>query len=301
VASSIPSQATSRPAISREGLEVSRYDQVSGLLLAVLLIFGFVTLMTFVIWLSTRMFWLSPAVPVRVLEDVGGGGSGESFAGAQRELEEPSPEEVQEMTEPPVEQSLMSIASVVTAEAVELEALEGSSSVGRGEGDGTGDGRGKGPGGPGTSDGIPAYERWEIRMSATNLEEYARVLDFFQVELGVAGGGNPNVEYASKLSAQTPSVRVGAPKAEKRLRFLHRSGELRQADRQLATKAGINPTGRIVFQFYPEQTYRLLLTLEHDRMGNRRIKDVLRTVFGVRGTAGRYEFFVIEQHYLGGA
>lgn len=271
------------------------------MLVAVLILFGFVTLMMFVIWLSTRMFWLSPAVPVKVLEDVGGGGSGENFSGSQREFEEPSPEEVQELTEPPVEQSLQTISSVVTAEAVELEALDGSSSFGKGSGDGTGDGRGKGPGGPGTSDGIPAYERWEIRMSASNVEEYARVLDFFKVELGVAGGGNPNVEYVSQLSANTPRVRIGAPKDEKRLRFLHRQGELRQADRQLVAKAGVNAGGRVVFQFYPQETYQLLLTLENARMGNHRIKDVLRTVFGVRGTAGRYEFYVIDQQYLGGS
>jgi hypothetical protein len=279
---------------------VSRYDQVSGMLVAVLCILGFITLMMFMIWLSTRMFWLSPAVPVKVLEDVGGGGSGESFAGGERQLEEPSPEEVREVTEPSVVESLQAISSVVTAEAVELEALEGSSSVGRGQGEGTGDGRGKGPGGPGTSDGIPAYDRWEIRMSAGNLDEYARQLDFFQVELGVAGGGNPNVEYASKLATATPRVRQGAPKDEKRLRFLHRSGELRQADRQLVAKAGINVAGRVVFQFYPQETYLQLLTKEHERMGSRRIKDVLRTVFGVRNAGGRYEFYVIDQQYLGG-
>jgi hypothetical protein len=236
-----------------------------------------------------------------VLEDVGGGGSGDSFAAGERELEEPSPEEVQELTEPPVEQSLQSITSIVTTEAVELETLEGSSSVGRGAGDGTGDGRGVGPGGPGTSDGIPAYERWEIRMSAVNLDEYARQLDFFQVELGVAGGGNPNVEYVSRLATATPRVRIGAPKDERRLRFLHRTGELRQADRQLVAKAGVNATGRVVFQFYPQETYLQLLAKEHERMGNRRIKDVLRTVFGVRGNAGRYEFFVIDQQYVAGS
>ena len=77
-----------------------------------------------------------------------------------------------------------------------------------------GDGRGKGPGGPGTSDGIPAYERWEIRMSAANLDEYAKQLDFFKVEIGVAGGGSPNVDYVSNLAAAKPTVRVGDPNLE---------------------------------------------------------------------------------------
>jgi hypothetical protein len=36
-------------------------------------------------------------------------------------------------------------------------------------------------------------------------------------------------------------------------------------------------------------------------MGKRRIKDVKRTVFGVRTAGGRYEFYVISQEYIGGA
>jgi hypothetical protein len=279
------------------GLSVSRYDQVSGMLVAVLIILGFITLMMFLIWLSTRVFWVEPPVPVTLL-DVGGGGSGQ-VAGGEREFEEPNPEEINEVVDPPIEQTIESLVAVVTTEAQQLDAVEGSTSLGTGQGEGTGDGRGKGPGGPGTEDGIPAYERWEVRMSAANVDEYARQLEFFGVELGVAGGGNPNVEYIFKLTAPKPSVRRGDPKAEKRLRFLHKSGELRKADRELAARAGVPTDGRVVFQFYSEQMYKTLLQLEYDRKGKRTISQVRKTVFGVRGTGGRYEFFVIEQHYLG--
>jgi hypothetical protein len=295
-ASSHPPTRASLPRTSEE-LGVSRYDQVAGLLVAVLLVLGFVTFMMFLVWLSSQVFWVQPPVAVKMLEDVGGGGSGEMAAGEQQ-LEEPSPEELQEVVEPPIEQSIQAISEVVSTEAEALEALEGATSFGKGEGDGQGDGRGKGPGGPGTSDGIPAWERWEVRLKADQLAEYARQLDFFQVELGVAGGGNPNVEYVSNLSAAKPTVRVGSPKDEKRLRFLHQSGELRQADRELVAKAGINSSGRVVFQFYSPATYQKLLELENAKMGNRRIKDVRRTVFGVRGPAGRYELYVIDQQYI---
>jgi hypothetical protein len=135
-------------------------------------------------------------------------------------------------------------------------------------------------------------------MSAASLDEYARQLDYFRVELGVAGGGNPNVVYIANLAAARPAVRVGNPRDERRLRFLHRSGELRQADRQLAAKAGVNTEGRVVFQFYDENMYRRLLTLEAARRGTRRIAEVRRTIFGVKKTGALYEFFVIDQHYL---
>ena len=282
-------------------LEVSRYDQVAGLLLAVLVVLGCVTLMMFVLWLSSRMFLLQPPVAVEVLEDVGGGGSGENLAGSPQELQEPSPEEVQQVEEPSVTDSISALAAIVSSEVQTLETLEGASSTGQGEGQGQGDGRGVGPGGPGTSDGIPAWERWEIQMAADTLPEYARRLDFFKVELGVAGGGKPNVDYISALSSPKPRLRTGAPKDEKRLRFLHRSGQLRDADRALAAKAGVNTAGRVVFQFYDQQTYNTLLRLENAKMGKRRIKEVKRTVFGVRQTGQRYEFYVISQEYIGGA
>src|SRR5262245_52712784 len=282
-------------------LRVSRYDQVAGILLSTLLVFGSITLLMFFVWLSSRLVWQAKAVPVTVLEDVGGGGSG-TVLGSEQQFEEPSPAEVQQTTaeQIPVEQSLSSISTVVAAKAPEFDAIYGSPSLGSGEGTGMGDGRGKGPGGPGTSDGIPAYERWEIRMTASNLDEYAKQLDFFKVELGVAGGGSPNVDYVANLSAARPTVRVGDPKAEHRLRFLHRSGELRAADRQLAAKAGVRTDGRVVFQFYNEATYRNLLAIEAARKGNRRIKDVRRTIFGVRANRGGYEFYVIDQEYMGG-
>jgi len=138
-------------------------------------------------------------------------------------------------------------------------------------------------------------------MTAPNDVEYAKLLDFFKVELGVAGGGRETVDYISNLSAPKPTVRTGDPKKENRLRFLHRSGELRQADRRLAANAGVKTDGRIVFQFYDQATYNKLLALENAKMAPRRIREVRRTIFGVRGAPGRYEFYVIDQHYIGGA
>ena len=45
--------------------------------------------------------------------------------------------------------------------------------------------------------------------------------------------------------------------------------------------------------------YRTLLGLEAARKGNRRISEVRRTVFGIRAVGSRYDFYVIEQQYLG--
>jgi len=304
----------SSPATSRSsnpvtsGLEVSRYDQVAGSLVSVLVVMGVLVAAMFVLWLASLPVRIPTAAPVRVLEDVGGGGFGDNFTpGMQREFFEPTSDEVplppstETSTVESIADSLAAVSTVVSSEAQTLDYLEGpTGGQGRGSGTGMGDGTGRGPGGPGTSDGIPAWERWEVRMSAERIEDYAKQLDFFKVELGVAGGGNPNVDYISNLSAAKPKVRVGAPKDEKRLRFLHRSGQLRQADRELAAKAGVNTTGRVVCQFYSPQMYDTLLKLENDRMGKRRIREVRRTVFGVKTVGAKYEFFVISQEYRSG-
>ncbi len=270
------------------------------MLVAVLVLLGTATLLLFIVWLSSRLMFNPPALEVTLVEDVGGGGSGDNFTGGEQPLDEPAPEEFQQNVEPPLTESLESISTIVASEEMQLDSLDSTTSQGRGEGSGTGDGRGIGPGGPGTSDGIPAWERWEVRLNASSLATYAQQLDYFEVELGVAGGGSPNVEYVSKLSTAKPLRRVGDPKDEKRLRFLHRSSQLREADRELARRAGADPSGKIVFQFYSQATYQKLLVLENQQLNGRRIKDVLKTVFGVRGSAGKYEFFVIEQQLRGG-
>jgi hypothetical protein len=73
---------------------------------------------------------------------------------------------------------------------------------------------------------------------------------------------------------------------------------LRDADRRLLRKAGVDTSGKVVFQFYSPETYQALFKLEAAAVAPRTISQLRRTVFGVHNTAGRYEFFVISQEYL---
>ena len=54
-----------------------------------------------------------------------------------------------------------------------------------------------------------------------------------------------------------------------------------------------------MFQFYSEELYKKLLALEAARKGNRRVKDIRRTIFGVQSHLGQYEFYVVDQQFLG--
>lgn len=286
---------TSRPRPAPT-LAVSAYERVAGWLLAWLVVLGASTLVLLLIWLTSRRYRLVPAVPVKVLQDVGGGGGGQGLVAGDQAWEEPAP---QELPVPPQPDLAPTLSALISSRTQELEALEGSTSRGRGEGRGSGEGRGLGPGGWGSGEGVPAAERWLLRLSAADLGDYARQLDFFGIELGVAGGGDRQVTYISRLSSARPVVRRGEARDEHRLRFVHRQGELREADRQLAAKAGVPVEGRVVFQFFSDALYQQLLALEAAHKGSRPLSDVRRTEFGVRKTSGGYEFFVLRQVFAG--
>jgi hypothetical protein len=278
-------------------LKVSRYEQVSGMLIALLMILGAIVVLMALIWFSSQFNFRRPVVPVTVVDDLGGGGKGNSTPDSEQTLDEVAPEEVQEVQEVKIEQSLSEVATAVTAQNMTLELMSGKTGFGKGEGTGMGDGRGPGPGGPGTAKELPA---WEVRFSATTLDVYAQQLDFFGIELGVAGGGKSTVDYASNLARPKPTRRVGEGAAEKRRYLLWRKGPLASADKQLLAKAGIETEGRIVLQFVPEPTEKIMATLEAQYAKGRKLHEIRRTIFAVKGSPGKYEFVVAEQNYRGG-
>ena len=55
--------------------------------------------------------------------------------------------------------------------------------------------------------------------------------------------------------------------------------------------------GRVVCQFYPKDIENQLAVLEKQQMGSRALRDVKRTVFGVRPAGRGFEFYVIEIDY----
>jgi len=75
---------------------------------------------------------------------------------------------------------------------------------------------------PGTVDSlnsIPRWERWDIRYP-DDPKRFARILDFFDVEIGVAGGGIKDVTYLSRLSERVARLAVQARRVAQRLETL---------------------------------------------------------------------------------
>jgi hypothetical protein len=167
--------------------------------------------------------------------------------------------------------------------------------------DGTGDRRNYGLG-PGDQGGVPAAQRWVVVFDeGATIDEYARQLDSFGIEIG-AIGGTSQVIYVNNLAAGTPTVRAAQGGAEQRLYFTWRDGSRQDADRELLRRAGVEPAGKLIVHFYPRPTEELLFRLEtdylQDKAPGRDIRTVRRTRFGIVPQGQGYTFFVIDQSYL---
>jgi hypothetical protein len=152
--------------------------------------------------------------------------------------------------------------------------------------------------GPGTG-GMPREQRWFVRFGdRAGLEEYAKQLEFFGIELG-ALLPDGRLAYISKLTAPAPAVRFAASGAgEQRLYMTWQGGERRGADVELFKHANVEVRAdTVIFHFYPKATESMLARLELDYRG-RPLKQIRRTYFAVEPAAKGYQFSVVRQIYF---
>ena len=100
-----------------------------------------------------------------------------------------------------------------------------------------------------------------------DVDQYARRLDFFKIELGVVRPGG-KIDYAFHLSKPKPDTRTitEAYKNERRYWLRWTDGELKKADDELLERAGIDPQGWLL-KFVPPDTEVLLANLEQAKAG----------------------------------
>jgi hypothetical protein len=277
-------------------IKTTRYDRVAGMLVALLFLIGGSVGVMFIVWLTTVLVFAPAPVPIKLVENVAG--RGDHAAGFARDLEAPGEEEMPELQEPQVQTALEAVTDAVSTVSSSMDVFDTTSiTTSKGKG-GLGDSRPPGPLGEG-DDIIPRWERWEIRYISNSINAYAQQLDFFNIELGAAGG-KPQVDYAKNFGKSRPDTRQGPSKDEKRLYMTWKSGTLRQFDQQLLARAGIPTSGRMLMQFYAEETEDRLAWIEMEnakKLGRPNVKEFLRTIFGVRAAGRGYEFHVIEQRF----
>lgn len=284
-------------------LRVTRYDQAyAGVLSAFLglaAMFGLVS----AVWYATRLPPKIQAVPVELFELPGGyadGSPDETLRVDSPEPEAADASPVEQVTEQlEIAEALETVTDLtaVSADPVQQQFETGLQNTGRpGSAKGTGR-RPFGEGGAGS--GIPREQRWFVRFGdQAGLDEYARQLDFFGIEVG-ALLPDRRLAYLSQMSSPQPRVRyVQTGKGEQRLYMTWQGGERRLADVQLFAKAQLDiPPGVPLFHFYPPGVENQLAQLERAYRG-RPAEQIKRTYFAVIGTAGNYRFTVIRQVFV---
>lgn len=268
-------------------LQVNSYDRASSILVALLLVSAAVVMGLIIVFFTSRVVTVNPAIPVTPVN--AGDGDNPAQKGAEQ-VSTPGIENAPEELMPELTPTLNVMAGIVSAQLALFDDQALDSPAQPSKGDGVGDRRGVSDGG-----GVREPQR-QLRFQPDSLEQYAQWLDSAGIELGVLGADD-RVYYASSLSSPTPTVRDGLPTEESRLYFNTSGGPLEPLDRQLVAKAGLAGRGEIILLFCGPQTQQRLLTLERERAGGRPIKEVAVTVFRVRPTSQGFELSVEEQTF----
>jgi len=296
--------ASTKPAETyTPALRVTRYEQVSAFLIAIVAGLVVIVALLSMLWYSTRVTKPQEPIPVELIENTGG--SEDGAIGETLRVDSPleanpdagSAEIASEQPETPdsIDQVLATADEAVTR--VEPRPFElGSPNQGK---PGSAQGTGRRPlgSGPGTGGGFSREQRWLVRFAdQADLDEYTRQLDYFGIEFGAIVNGQ--LVYLSKLSSARPAVRKANSGAdEKRLYMTWQGGGRKQADLQIFRKAGIDVGNGVIFHFYPKETEDRLAQLER-AYRNRVANDIRRTYFSVERAKSGYEFTVSHQTYL---
>lgn len=279
-------------------LRTEKVDIVASLLLSTLIVIGLLVFLLFVVWLTQTFTWKAGDIKI---EEERVAGRGDHAEGFERDIEPPGAEEVEELMEPTLAETLEAVTEAVTSVSASLDSIDSNSTAST-HGTGRGDSRPPGPLGEG-DDIIPRFERWELKFQAKGLQSYATQLDFYKVELGCVGGGIKTVDYAFNLS-RSPQTRSGTSQEENkttRLYFMWRQeGALKEFDKQLLSSAGVRTQGRQILKFIPKDLENQLAQIEMRyaiSKGHNSVKEIAKTVFESQAGTTGFQFVVIEQRY----
>lgn len=284
--------------IDENSLKTNKVEQVSSFLISLVVMLGLAVGMLFLLFVL-QMNWQRPQEMILDVEQIAG--RGDNAAGFERDFDPPGADEVEQLQEPALEQTLQMVTDAISAIAASMDTISSATAV-SGDGTGQGDSRPAGPEGEGI-DGIHRAERWELKFSARDRKGYATQLDAFGIELAAIGGGIKTIDYASNLS-KSPTPRSGTRDQEKRLVFTYTANNaLAQYDKTLLQAAGVPLKERTVLKFIPKPTEDQLAIAEKSyylekRSKDFRVGDIAKTIFECRpGKSGKFEWVVLDQRY----
>ncbi|GIW88652.1 MAG: hypothetical protein KatS3mg108_2976 [Isosphaeraceae bacterium] len=292
----------------------SKIDKVSSLLLSFIVSVSLAVGWLGIMYITQQAYAARPPAKIEIIEVLGGGGGSPdvdpasiqqiNIAGGDPEKQASNNmEDASEFEDPAVELTTEAVIDAfietVPEEVVNLDMAEeipgavavasgvraskiGNAAVGYGFGGGVGEG------------GVARENRWSIVYPpGQTVDEYARQLDFFGIELAVPTGSN-SLEYVSRFSTGSPVRRSAVARSDGRLYFLWQGGNRKEADMDLLQRAGVAVGNKPIFQFYPKDVEDQLAQLEVQFAGRQPI-EIASTRFTVVAAGNGYQFKVIEQ------
>jgi hypothetical protein len=276
--------------VDESSMRTNKVEQVSSLLISIAVMLALAVGALFLLFLLS-MNWTRPQEMTLEVERIAG--RGENAAGTERDFDPPSVDEVEQLTEPALEQTMQMVNDAIAAIA-SMDTIMASDAI-TGDRNGKGDSRPPGPEGEGV-DGVHRGERWELKFTARDRKAYAG-------QLAAIGGGITSIDYATNL-AKSPKGRSGTRDQEKRLFFTYvTNNALMQYDKALLQAANVNIKERTVLKFIPKETEDQLAMAEKvyyidKRSKDFRISDIAKTIFECKASkSGKFEWVVIDQRY----
>ena len=271
----------------------STYDRVNAILVAALVMLGFLFAVLFLIWVTSVVDFSRPAAgPIILTGDEEGE---EKPKGEADDPEDPGVEEFPEVDTPQLANALEAVSDSISSVQGALEKRSGTAKqMGKGSGFGSRDGGGNG------GAGIPEYKRWIINFSAADTDTYAKQLSFFSIDIGVVSETKQSIKRLVDPAGAKRVVNSNRKTEAKNLYFVHKKQRFLAWDRLLAERAGIDTENSLTVQFYPEKTRQVIRGVEAARLKElgKELKEVKNTILKVVPDGRGYKFEATEFIFL---
>ena len=269
---------------------------VNAFLISSITVVGTLVTILFLIWLTMIMNSGQPNTSNFIVDPSFGDEKPEGFAD---DVHEPGVEEFPEVETPQLADALEALTDAVSSVKANLEARDGDAAE-----MGKGGGFGSREGGPGSGNfrGVPEHKRWKIEYDTPDINEYARQLSFFNIDIGLITNGTNEV---LRLRQPGPGAQIVSSNRKqendaKSLYFVHEKMQLRRWDERLFNqRQTTDMANRFTVQFYPESTRQILRNVEGQFLQNagKELEEVLRTRFKVVESGGGFTFEIKSVDY----
>lgn len=131
--------------------------------------------------------------------------------------------------------------------------------------------------------------QWSVVQNANDLASYQRKLDFFGIEIGAVHKTRDQVWRIAKLSTEKTVTESDRQAESIRRHFVNQKKRLQQWDQQTIADAGIDLQDVIAVHFYPDELVATMQQLIDTKYGDQ-ASDLQEVTFKITGTARDLHF-----------